>query len=303
MTYLLRVALVLGACGMLGITAAGLAAENESAGISKSDIERVKGDVGIAVVDATRRRTFMVQGNKAFPMQSVCKLPLSIAVLRLVDAGKLDLNQKITIRKSDISPYHSPIREAIHGEQAQFAVRELITRAVCDSDNTACDVLIAKAGGPAQVTRLLREAGVDGVRIDRPESKLQPDSKQIAKFIADYRDTSSPSSMVRMLEKLHAGKLLSKESTALIMDDLFNCKTGPNRLRAGLPSGWKLAHKTGTGADVAGKNAGTNDVGIMVGPNGQIIYVAVFTIGSRANIEAREKLMAKVAALAAAEKI
>ena len=146
----------------------------------------------------------------------------------------------------------------------------------------------------------MTEAGVKDVRVDRPEGKLQPESVHIAKFLTDPRDTATPQGMVDLLQKLYGGKLLSKNSTALILEDLFNCKTGPNRIKAGLPAGWTLAHKTGTGRDISGQNTATNDVGVAVGKNGETIYIAVFTKGSRAKSEIREGLMAKVAAKAAA---
>ena len=202
------------------------------------------------------------------------------------------------MHRTDIVPYHSPIKEAIRGKQSDFTIRELITRAICDSDNTACDILFAHAGGASEVTRLITEAGVKGVHVDRPEGTLQPESLHIAKFLKDPRDTATPEGMADLLQKLYLGNLLSKQSTALILEDMFSCKTGSNRIKAGLPAGWKLAHKTGTGADVAGQNTATNDVGVAVGPKGEIIYIAVFVKGSRANIEAREALMAKVAAKA-----
>jgi beta-lactamase class A len=147
---------------------------------------------------------------------------------------------------------------------------------------------------------MLKEAGITGIRVDRPEGILQPESVQIAKFLKDPRDTALPQAMVEMLQKLYNGNLLSKSSTAVILEDLFNCKTGPARIKAGLPVGWTLAHKTGTGRDVAGQNTATNDVGVAVGPHGETIYIAVFTKGSRAKIEEREAFMAKVAAKAVA---
>ncbi len=275
-------------------------ASTDQPGLTKADLSKVKGEVGIAVVDTTRKKQFLLNQNKPFPMQSVCKLPLSIAILRMADAGKLSVQDLVTVRRSDLVAYTSPIKDAIKGAQSDFTVRDLITRTICDSDNTACDVLIQKAGGTTAVTRALNDAGIKGIRIDRPEARVQPDSLQIDKFLTDPRDTAIPQEMVAMLQKLYNGELLSKSSTALILEDLFNCKTGLNRITKGLPAGWKLAHKTGTGRDVQGRNAGTNDVGVMVGPKGETIYIAVFTKGSRAKIEVREALMAKIAAKAAA---
>lgn len=263
-----------------------------------TEIVAVKGEVGIAVIDIANKKQFMLNQKKQFPMQSVCKLPLSVAVLLLADQGKLSVQDKVTVRRIDLLPY-SPIKDAIKGDKSDFTIRELMTRTITDSDNTACDVLIAKAGGAQAVTDVLKKAGITGVRIDRPERQLQKDSKNIKKYLADPRDTATPEAMVALLLKIYEGKLLSKESTAMAVADLFNCKTGPNRLRAGLPKDWRLGHKTGTGGDVAGFNAGTNDVGIMVGPKGQLIYIAIFVKGSRAGIEKREALMAKVASKAA----
>ena len=277
-----------------------VSASASASGITDADVAKVKGEVGVAVVDTVRKKQFMLNQDKPFPMQSVCKLPVAIAVLRLADAGKLSIQDKITVRKADVVPFYSPIKEAIKGKQSDFTIRELMTRAVCSSDNTACDLLIARAGGASAVTAMLKEAGITGIRVDRPEGTLQPESVQIAKFLKDPRDTALPQAMVEMLQKLHSGNLLSKSSTAVILEDLFNCKTGPARIKAGLPVGWTLAHKTGTGRDVAGQNTATNDVGVAVGPHGETIYIAVFTKGSRAKIEEREAFMAKVAAKAVA---
>jgi beta-lactamase class A len=268
--------------------------------LSDVELAKVQGEVGIAVVDTVRKKQFMHNGDKPFPMQSVCKLPLSIAILRLADAGKLTVEDKVTVHKTDVIPFNSPIKEQIKGKQSDFTIRELITRAIRDSDNTACDVLINRAGGAKEVTRILTEAGIKGIRMDRPEGTLQPDSLKIATFLTDPRDTAVPEGMVGLLQQLYSGNLLSEKSKAIILEDMFECKTGPNRIKAGLPTGWKLAHKTGTGRDVAGQNAGTNDVGVMIGPKGEVTYIAVLIKGSRAKIEVREALMAKIASKAIA---
>ncbi|MDX2107302.1 MAG: class A beta-lactamase [Candidatus Melainabacteria bacterium] len=261
----------------------------------KKDLESVKGEVGIAVINADGKKQCSLNEDKPFPMQSVCKMPLSIAILRLADQGKLKVTDKITIKRADVLPIHSPIKNAIKGKQSDFTIRELMTRAICDSDNTACDILIAKAGGAKAVTQILKDAGLESIRIDRPEAILQPESSDIKKFLTDERDTSTPNGMVTLLKKLYSGDLLSKESRSIVLEDMFNCKTGSNRLLAGLPPNWKIAHKTGTGRDIKGQNTATNDVGIIVGPKNQLYFVALFVKGSKAPIEVREALMAKVA--------
>ncbi len=269
-------------------------------GLGDTELAKVQGEVGIAVVDVTRNKRFFFNQDKPFPMQSVCKLPIAVAILLLADAGKLSVHEKLTVRKTEVDQNHSPIKEAIQGRQSEFTIRNLITRAICDSDNTACDALIRRAGGANVVTRTITDAGIGGIRVDRPERTLQPDSLQIATYLEDPRDTAAPKAVVDLLQKIYSGSLLSKESRALILEDLFNCQTGSNRLKAGLPPEWRLAHKTGTGRDVSGRNTATNDVGIIVGPGGETIFIAVLTKGLRAKIEVREALMAQIATRAVA---
>lgn len=279
------------------------ASTDQAKGLPVAELAEVQGEVGIVVVDTQRNKQFLLNQDKLFPMQSVCKLPIAVSILRLADAGKLSLQDKVIVRKRDLVPLHSPIKEAIKGKQSDFTIRELIARAIRDSDNTACDILIIKGGGAQALTGILKDAGIKEIRIDRPERILQPASLQINKFLIDPRDTATPEGIVDLLQKIYSGNLLSRNSRLLILEDLFNCQTGSNRIKAGLPAGWQLAHKTGTGSDVSGQNTATNDVGIMIGPKGETIYIAIFTKGSRSKIEVREALMAKIAAKAAANNL
>lgn len=88
--------------------------------LSDAELAAARGEVGIAVVDANSRKQFLLNADKPFPMQSVCKLPISIAIMRLADDGKLTAQDKITVRKSDLVPLHSPIKAAIKGKKSDF---------------------------------------------------------------------------------------------------------------------------------------------------------------------------------------
>ena len=70
--------------------------------------------------------------------------------------------------------------------------------------------------------------------------------------------------------------------------------TGPQRLRAGLGSGWTLAHKTGTGQELGGLATGYNDIGLITAPDGRSYAVAVMIASTRVSIPARQRLMADV---------
>ncbi len=283
-------------------------------------------DIGIGVLDLNTGKSWFRNRQQKFPMQSVYKLPIAIAILQRVDQRKISLDQSVTITKKDFSVGNNPIIKDIKGDQAQFTVRDLLNRMMGVSDNTAADVLMRLVGGPAKVNQTLIKLGVRNVRIDRLERQLQPDSvglkafqpewsdakvfkaaieqaptatKQTAlqKYLTDPRDTATPAGLVDLLAKLQRQKLLSANSTAVLLQIMTNAKSGAKRLKAGLPQNWSIAHKTGTGEDVLGVGVATNDVGIISSPQGKRIAIAVMIPGSKAPLEERERLMAKVVAL------
>lgn len=288
----------------------------------------VQGQVGIGVRDLKTGESWFYNGKQRFPLQSVFKLPLGIAVLKQVDIGTLSLEQPVTVTQRDFAPGWSPLLKDLKGNQGQFTVRDLLTRSVGMSDNTAADVLSRLVGGPEQVTTMLQQMNLQGLRIDRLERQLQPDCVGLTNFtpaladeqkfaaavaaipdtvkrgaveryLTDPRDTTTPEGMVDLLAKLHARQLLSKQSTALLLQIMTASPTGQQRLKAGLPPGWTLAHKTGTGLNVVGIGTATNDVGIVTSPTGDSVAIAVLIAGSKAPMATREKLMADVASAVA----
>jgi beta-lactamase class A len=288
------------------------------------DLSAAQGQVGIGVMDLNTGERWFHNGKQRFPMQSVFKLPVGVVVLKQVDAGKLSLDQSVTVSRQDFAPLWSPLREEIKGNSGQFTVRELLERSVGVSDNTAVDVLIRLVGGPEQLTAQLRQMNISGIRVDRLERQLQPDCVGLTNFgpeladeqeydaavakipvavkraaleryLTDPRDTATPEEAIDLLAKLQSRQLLSENSTALLLKIMTDSPTGQQRLKAGLPQGWSIAHKTGTGPEVLGVGTATNDVGIITAP-GKQVAIAVFIAGSKAPIEKREQVMAQVAA-------
>lgn len=295
--------------------------------LNKLDTSGAQAHVGIGVLDLNTGESWFQNGLQRFPMQSVFKLPLSIVVLKLVDSGKLSLSQLVTISSQDFAGY-SPILKEIKGNSAQFTVRDLLERSIGMSDNTAADALARLVGGPQKVTAILHQMNLRGIRVDRLEQQLQPDCvglknfrpelapelaneqrykeavdkipvrvKQAAleTYLTDPRDTATPEDMVALLAKLQSHQLLSEKSKALLLKIMTDSSTGQHRLKAGLPPGWSIAHKTGTGPEVLGIGTATNDVGIISSPTGRHIALAVFIAGSKAPVASREKVMESIA--------
>jgi beta-lactamase class A len=292
--------------------------------LAQIDVKSAGGEVGIGVLDLSTGESWYHNGNKPFPMQSVVKFPVAVAILSLVDAGVLTLEQQVEVTQDDVAPAWSPLRDALEGGSGTFTVRKLLEESVSNSDNTAVDVLIKLAGGTNKVQGILTKLGVRDVRVDRPERELQTEGIGIRNFeshmaapekyeaaaaavsdedkraaltqyLSDPRDTATPEGMTHLLKAFHEGKLLTKESTGVLMDIMRSTPHGKDRLKGGLPADWTLAHKTGTGPDLLGTNFATNDVGIACAPDGHCYALAVFVAGSKAPIEAREQLMRQVA--------
>lgn len=289
------------------------------------NVASVQADVGIGVVDLSSGESWFLNGEQRFPMQSVFKVPIAIAILKLVDDGALSLDQSVTVSPKHYAPGWSPLRDELKGGSGQVTVRRLLERSVADSDNTAVDVLIELAGGTGKVDAILKERGLREVRVDRMERELQtesqglevfrpehavpeqfaaalaqvPEEKKRAaaqKFLSDPRDTATPEGMSHLLSQLYQHKLLSPSSTQLLLQIMTDTPHGQGRLKAGLPPTWSLAHKTGTGPDVLGVNIGTNDAGLACAPAGKCFAFSVFIAGSKVPLKDREMLMRDVAA-------
>jgi beta-lactamase class A len=280
----------------------------------------IDGRVGICAADSAGLAC--VNGDQRFPLQSVMKLLVGLAVMDAVDHGRLYLQDSVTIRKQDLSLAVQPLAALVTDDGFRTTVDDLVRRAIVDSDSAATDVLVARLGGTAAVQAVLDRLGMVGVRVDRDERHLQteiaglvwrpeyvdsavlkraydavPETLRDAAFRAyqaDPRDTATPTGMISLLRSLAQGKLVSAPLTRRLIEIMGQTVTFPDRLKAGLQGRWALAHKTGTSNTWQGVTAATNDVGILTSPDGELLTVAVFVADSRASEADRARLMARV---------
>jgi len=279
--------------------------------------------LGAAVMNLESGELWAINGVDRFPMQSVFKAPLAAAVLAEVDAGRLDLEETITLMDEDISPPFSPVADAYPGRR-DYTVAELLTLTAGASDNTAADVLMRRIGGPGAVTAWLRAQDIRDMRVDRYERQLQPEiggldsfrpawkgeaayraalqdvppaerQAAAAAYLADPRDTTTPREALLFLAKLARGEMLSDASTARLLKIMGETTTGKGRLAAGLPPGARLAHKTGTARTDLGVTPATNDIGVITLEDGRQYVIAVFLAGSTLAQEEREAIFADLA--------
>jgi len=249
-----------------------------------------KGHVGVsAMLLETGETVATLNRQNHFPMQSVYKLPIGMAVMKQVDAGKLNLEQKVAVTKSDFvrAGQNSPIRDR-NPNGAEITVNELIRFAIAESDGTASDVLMKLAGGPQGVQAYLNDLSVSDLIVLNSEKEIGQD------WQVQYRNFSTPDAAVALLRALHEKRGLSESSQALILKYLVESTPGAKRLKGLLPAGTIVAHKTGTSGAQKGITAATNDIGIITLPNGKHLAIAVFVSDSPADEATRESVIAKI---------
>ena len=281
------------------------------------------GRIGIAVFAIDEGWATSFNGDAELPQQSVAKLWVSVAVLDRVDKGQLSLSDRVTIRKEDLSLFHQPIRERVGEGGYSTTLGDLMVRAITQSDNAANDALVRAAGGPwaVQVTVVAKNLGE--IRFGPGERELQttaagltwkpeysfdrtfweerealpPDQrrKALEAYLADPPDAASALDIAETLGRLKRGELLSPESTTHLLTLMGHTSTGSSRLRAGVASGWTLAHKTGTGQVNGALATGYNDVGLLTAPDGRTYAVAVLIGATRRPFKERSALIAEVA--------
>jgi beta-lactamase class A len=249
-----------------------------------------KGKVGVAAVILETGESISLNSLDRYPMQSVYKLPISMAVMKQVDAGKLKLDQKVRVTKEDFVTrnQHSPIRDR-NPNGVELTVSELLRFAISESDGTASDVLLKLAGGAGAIQAYLTELKITNLIVLNAEKELGQD------WDKQYRNWATPEAAVALLRALQERQGLSETSQNLLLKFMIESTPGAKRLKGLLPAGTVVAHKTGTSGARNGITAATNDIGIITLANGKHLALAVFVSDSPADEAAREGVIAKVA--------
>ena len=249
-----------------------------------------RGLVGVSAVVLESGESVSLNSGEHFPMQSVYKLPISMAVMRRVDEGKIKLDQKVRVTREDFigRAAHSPLRDK-NPNGAELTVTELLRYAISESDGTASDVLMALAGGPDAIQSYLATLDITDMKIVDTEKTFAQDHS------AQHRNWATPVAATALLKALHERRGLSESSQSLLLKFMIESIPGKKRLKGSLPVGTVVAHKTGTSGTEAGITAATNDIGIITMPDGKHLAIAVFVAASPADAATREAVIARVA--------
>ncbi|WP_374274694.1 class A beta-lactamase [Brevundimonas sp.] len=198
------------------------------------------------------------RAEERFLYCSTFKLFLAAATLNRVDRGEERLDRAVPITAEDITP-HAPATEPAVG--STLTIETLCQAAVEVSDNPAANILIRELGGLDAWRGWYRSIGDETTRVDRLETELNtPDGD---------KDTTTPAQVVRNLQRLFVGGGVGAHRD-LLTQWLTDTPTGAGRIKAGVPAGWTVAHKTGTG------EGPTGDIGLIWNADGGLMLVAAY---------------------------
>lgn len=240
--------------------------------------------VGMGLKHLESGDTLTINNAFQYPMQSVYKFPLALAILKQVDSGKLAADQKVHVSKEDLHlDTWSPLAKEYPNGNVDLTVEQLLNYTVSKSDNNTCDVLFKLLGGPKEVEKQMRDWGYANIAIQTTEAEMQVGGDE-----AQQANWCQPFELIEMLEDFYLGKLISEKCTKILMHQMIESSNSEKRMKGLLPKKTITAHKTGSG------NRVVNDVGIITLPDGTHLALPVFICNSQEEYEAAEVLVAKI---------
>lgn len=275
--------------------------------------------VGVSALHIESGRYVSLRGAESFPQASAIKVPIAVQIMALADQGKLALDKMVSLTPADLHPGSGRISELLFHPGVALSVENIMEMAIVISDNSAADLMLREAGGPAAVTARMKALGLDGIRVDRsiavlladwggikilpPEAEWNhdmwdklfdavPEAEHMAARrlqMRDPRDSATPADMTKLLARIWRKDLFSPLYATKMLEVMDRCQTGKARIKGLLPQGTDVAHKTGSLGGVV------NDVGIITLPGHRgHVALSVFTKGSNKPEEVSEKAIAEI---------
>lgn len=240
------------------------------------------GRIGVYAVDTNNNQVVAYRADERFPVQSTFKV---LGVSALLDQSKNNkklLQEKIYFTKNDLLAWHPVTGKYV---ASGMTLEELSEAAVSYSDNTAINLIMKKLGGPQFVTSFAHSIGNNTFNVEHYEGDLNSNPK-------DVHDTSTPKDMAISLQKLTLGDVLSSTQRNQLVTWMRNNTTGYKKIRSGVPVGWAVAEKTGSGTyGIA------NDIGIMWSPKCKPIILAIYTAQNKNEAKNRDDIVASTTSI------
>lgn len=255
----------------------------------KHVISDKKATVGVAV--ATDEYEILTLNRHArFPLMSVFKFHIALAVLDKLDKNRTSLDSLIFIEKSKLQhDTYSPIIKEFPDQDLTISIGDLIRYCVSHSDNNACDFLIEYVGGISEVEDYIKGLGITNFNLSVTERMMHDDIKK------QYMNWSKPNPVIDLMQVFLTRPLLSEYYKKFLIQAMTDTSTGKNKLKSLLPPEVVVGHKTGSSNRTdKGIQIVEGDIAFIYLPDGKRYYISVFVKDSRENDETNVAIIARI---------
>ncbi len=247
--------------------------------------------IGIAIIiDGTD--TIAVNGNKEFPMMSVFKFPIALAIAQWIDSNGMTTSDTVRVRKDELMENtYSPMLKKYGCDDMSITYEDLLAWSLTESDNNASDILMEKLGGAEGTMKILKEMGIpEDIIIGATERDMYGNEYQ------SYLNRSTPLAMAELFDRFFVSMREQSDTFWYISSLLQQCHTGKNRLASPLETeDAVLGHKTGTGFTLSnGRLMAVNDCGYVVMPDRRHYAIAVYIADSAYDRAKTAKMIADI---------
>ncbi|MDR2954253.1 MAG: class A beta-lactamase, subclass A2 [Prevotella sp.] len=252
-------------------------------------IQDKKATVGVALV-VDGKDTLTINNSIHYPMQSVFKFHLALAVLDYMNINNIPLDHKVYIQKEDLLPdTWSPIREEHPDGNFEMPIGELIKYTVAKSDNNGCDILFRFIGGTEKVDSYIKSLGITDFSIVANEEEMHRE------WDLQYKNYTTPYAAIQLLEKFREENILPKHFHDFLWETMIGTTTGSNKIKGLLPDETIVAHKTGSsGRNEKGLKGADNDIAIIQLPDGRQYSLAIFVSDSYESDETNAEIISQI---------
>ncbi|MFN7171051.1 MAG: serine hydrolase, partial [Candidatus Omnitrophota bacterium] len=240
-------------------------------------IKNLKGRTGIFIEDLTTGWKISFNHKEVFPAASLIKLPIMLSCFYAIKEGKLNLKENVTLKPSDKVGGSGILKNLPVGKT--FTIERLLELMITVSDNTATNLLIEKLGFE-YLNLCFKKIGLKNTLLLRKMMDFQARKKR-------KENLTTAEDMASILRRIYFKKFLNKSISQKCLQYLLHQKYR-DRIPSKLPSGIKVAHKTGLERKIC------HDAGLVFGPKGDFLIV-VLTQGER--IKKAKEFIAEISSL------
>lgn len=229
-------------------------------------------EAGILIADIEDKSYVSIEGTNTFASASTIKLPILVAFFQDVDAGKIELDEPLTITEEHQSGGSGHLQYQAVGTKISALVA--VTKMMSVSDNTATNMTIELLGGATALNQRFVDWGLNATKIRNPLPDLAG------------TNTTSPEDLSNLLLKIDTGQLVSEASKKRVLHIMQQTQRN-HLLPQGLGKDAAIAHKTGDIRSVLG------DTGIIEMPNNKR-YIASVLVKRADNDPEAESLIREI---------